>query len=138
MIKEKDWIWFGNAAHFICGRWCRFHLATQIGKYLVSTVGEFVHPRHSGASEHTENIWLTRNPLGEDIGYGRKFETFVFLAGEPCNSSDCRCGLPEIDGRNLDGLVANDRRTARENHIELCNRFASQEYQKKSWTEKHT
>lgn len=48
MINANEWEWFGNAAHFICGRWCRFHLATKVGKYLISTVGEYVSPRNSG------------------------------------------------------------------------------------------
>jgi hypothetical protein len=52
-IPVHNWKWFGSAAHFICGRWCRFHLATQVGRYLISTVGEFVHPRHGG-SERAE------------------------------------------------------------------------------------
>jgi hypothetical protein len=34
--------WFGHAGHFICAEWCRFHLCTQVGPYLISTVGEYV------------------------------------------------------------------------------------------------
>ena len=32
--------WFGSPGHFICSFDCRFHLCTQVGDYLVSTVGE--------------------------------------------------------------------------------------------------
>ena len=36
----SKWKWFGHAGHFICGTHCRFHPPTQVGKYLISTVGE--------------------------------------------------------------------------------------------------
>lgn len=38
--SPSSWEWYGHPAHFICGDKCRFHLATKVGKYLVSTVGE--------------------------------------------------------------------------------------------------
>ena len=44
MIPVSDWIWFGTPGHFICANYCRFHLCTRVGDYLVSTVGEYVPP----------------------------------------------------------------------------------------------
>ena len=41
VTKPQDWKWFRHPGHFICARWCRFHLCTQVGKWLVSTVGEY-------------------------------------------------------------------------------------------------
>jgi len=86
--------WFGSAGHFICGQWCRFHLATQVGPWLVSTVGDF----HSigqmrDKGERTES---------EEIGFGRKYETMFFRAGPPCTSATCSCGLPTTSGVELD------------------------------------
>src|SRR5919106_127620 len=55
--------WFGHAAHFICGRWCRFHLATQVGDYLVSTVGEYW-PEHDVREIHAQHFdgeWWRKN-----------------------------------------------------------------------------
>ena len=117
-----DWEWFGSAGHFICGQWCRFHLTTKVGPWLISTVGEYVHPRHSGGSELKEDEWLKENWPGEDIGCDRKYETMVFRAGEPC---ECGCGMPRIDGgeeRNCAGY--NDAKSAREGHIKMCENYS--------------
>lgn len=68
MIAKRDWKWYGQAAHLIVGQWCRFHMATEIGPWLVSTVGAYVHPRHSGGGERGEAEWLKKNWPGEDEG----------------------------------------------------------------------
>ena len=120
----NKWQWYGHAAHFCCGRWCRFHLATKVGSYLVSTVGEYVHPRHSNGSEKAEREWLKLNYPGGDIGFGRKYETMVFRAGKPCAAPDCGCGLPTTDGNELDMLGCNTARAARAGHMKLCRKWA--------------
>lgn len=74
MIPQKDWKWFGQAGHFICGQWCRFHLCTKIGRSIVSTVGLYVHPSKSGGSEHTEFEYLKLHPNGDTIGCDRFYE----------------------------------------------------------------
>ena len=89
------WKWFGTPGHLCVAKWCRFHLCTKVGKYLVSTVGEYIHPySHGFKSERDEGEWLNKNLFGEEIGFGRKFETMVFRAGKPCTTKDCNCGLP--------------------------------------------
>ena len=118
---SAGWEWYGHAAHFCCGRWCRFHLATKVGPWLVSTVGEYIHPRNSGASEKSEAEWLKDNHPGEDIGFGRKYETMVFKAGAAC---ECGCGLPTIDGHEIDCRGANTATDARANHMALCAEYA--------------
>ena len=121
----QNWEWFGHAAHFIGGRWCRFHMATKVGEYVVSTVGEYIHPSHSGGSEQSEAEWMKKHWPGEDIGYNRKYETMVFRAGKPCNSMECGCGIPTIDGHALDFRGYNTARNARAGHMELCAKWAS-------------
>lgn len=123
-IPPDKWEWFGNAGHFICGAWCRFHLCTRVGKYLVSTVGEYVHPRHAGGSEMAEQEFLKAHPFGETIGCDRLFETMVFRAGKPCVSKGCACNLPEISGSELDFIGSNDRKAASEGHMKLCRKWA--------------
>lgn len=130
MVAAKDWLWFGNAGHFICGRWCRFHLATQVGDVLVSTVGQYVPPRHSGGSERTEAAWLQENPDGEEIGCGRFYETMVFVAGMPCNKVGCNCGLPDISGRELDCAGYANAGDATRGHVEMCQRWSDTVYAK--------
>lgn len=120
-IPESKWEWYGNAGHFVCGRWCRFHLTTKVGNYVVSTVGEYIHPRHSGGSEQIENEWISKNWPGEDIGYDRKFETMVFTAVGQCK---CGCGMPKHDGSELACRGYNDHESARKGHMELCHEFA--------------
>lgn len=108
--------WFGCAAHFCCGRWCRFHLATQVGKYLISTVGEYVHPSMSGSSESTEEEWLKKNAPGADIGFNRKYETMVFKVGKLCG---CGCGLPSISGSEIDFAGYMTAKEATEGHYKF-------------------
>ena len=120
-IPEHEWQWFGSAGHFICGKYCRFHLATQVGEYLVSTVGEYVHPMHSRGSEKIEHEWLKDNWPGQDLGPGRKYETMVFRATGTC---ECGCGLPKHDGTELRLVGAMTAGQARTNHMECCSDIA--------------
>lgn len=126
MIPESEWKWFGFAGHFICGRWCRFHLCTEVGGYLVSTVGQFVHPMHGKGNEQAEAEWLLENPNGQEIGYKRHYETMVFKSGAPCDAEGCKCGTPlpsdhtEVE---MDGYSEPGEATA--GHIAMCRKVAS-------------
>lgn len=124
-VPPEKWEWFGHAAHFICGRWCRFHMATKVGKYLVSTVGLYVHPRNSGAGEQSEIAWQKKNPNGEKIGCDRFYETMVFTVGLRCKSKECGCGLPSLgDCSNLDFLGYKTAGDARRGHMKLCQKWS--------------
>ena len=129
MIYPKEtWEWYGTAGHFICGRWCRFHLLTKVGPYMVSTVGQYVHPRHSGGNEKTEAEWLDKNWPGEDIGYQRKYETMVFNVSEArCQEPGCMCGQPMIEDWNkIEGQGYNDAKAATDGHNAMCLRIATE------------
>lgn len=132
--------WFGHAAHFIGGSHCRFHLATQVGNYLVSTVGELWWERGSreiGAGARDAK-WLADNRhlkgydfdaaymkrFGYDtLGLDRKYETMVFKAGKPCRTETCGCGLPEINGRELDFSGYNDAKSATAGHMKIVSKW---------------
>ena len=116
--------WFGSVGHFCCGQWCRFHLTTLVNGFLISTIGEYVHPRHSNGSEAKEAAWLKDNWPGEEIGYGRKYETMVFKAGEPCS---CGCGLPKIDGSDIDAQGYNTAKEATEGHMSLVEKYKTED-----------
>lgn len=131
-IPKSDWQWFGHPGHFICADDCRFHLCTKVGDYLISTVGEMF-PDESTREVYAKSRGITLEGRGDyrkadflkkhswvEIGYNRKYETMVFKAGEPCTAKDCNCGLPKIDGRELDAEPANDAATATQNHYALC------------------
>jgi hypothetical protein len=132
----KDWEWFGHAAHFICGAYCRFHLATRVGPYLISTVGEYF-PDEEGREINAEVRGVALEGRGgarradymekigfEDIGCGRKYETFVFWLGdkfERCSNPNCNCGLPSPDNwGEIWGEGANTPGDARNNHMKAC------------------
>jgi len=92
---------FGYPAHFICADRCKFHLATRVGKYLVSTVGD---------------MRPTPESKMEIIGVNRFFETMVFKCGKICKLPDCGCGMPEINGRELDFAGYNTAGEAQTGH----------------------
>lgn len=109
-IPRNQWKWFGYAGHFIGGQDCRFHLCTQIGDVLISTVGAYFPP-----SQDTGPV-----PIGAD----RTYETFVFRAGAPCDTDGCGCGQPTIDGREIDSEGYNDGAAATAGHLAMCDRWA--------------
>lgn len=102
----------------------RFHLATEIGDYLISTVGMYVHPRHSGGNENSECEWLAEHPNGEEIGLDRTYETYVFKLGDV--TCGCGCGVRRpVEWCEIDGRGANDPATATRNHREFCDKYAA-------------
>lgn len=138
-IPKEQWQWFGHAAHFICGSDCRFHLATLIGDYVISTVGEYLPDSQvreilarsrgvslEGRGDDRRADWM-RKVGYEEIGLGRKFETMVFKwNGDVCDSDACHCGLPNIDPTELDFDSYNDAAAARLGHMALCEKWAAQ------------
>jgi hypothetical protein len=114
-IPADKWEWYGMAAHFICGDRCLHHLATKVGPYLVSTVGHYI---PASSTEKRRSL-----EFAEEIGFGRKFETFVFKATKKL--CECGCGLPVIDPREIDSLSANDHITADSNHMKMCRKYAA-------------
>jgi hypothetical protein len=135
--------WFGHAAHFICGKDCRFHMATVVnGKWLVSTVGE-LWPSRAVREIHArceDAAWLAANQqrLGDDfdhaymqrfgykeIGCNRKYETMVFRTGKRCASKECGCGLPEINGSELDFFGSNSAADAAKGHHRIVKKWSA-------------
>jgi len=113
-MNKEDWVWMPHAAHFICGHRCQFKLATCVGDFIVSTVGEMPDP-------------LERNKGWEDIGCDRKYETYVFKASKSenvCCPYECDIGEGEQDS-----LAANDANTATKNHMELCEKWSDKTLQ---------
>ena len=138
---SDHWEWFGHAGHFICADKCRFHLTTKVGKYLVSTVGEWW-PERSSREVHAkvhDAAWLTANAhrrgddfdfqymkrFGfEEIGCDRKYETMVFKAGKRCGVAGCGCRLPDIGSIELEYLPYNDAGSAAKGHLALCRKWS--------------
>lgn len=98
--------YFGSAAHLIVSNYCRFHLATQIGDVLISTVGEYYRT-------HQSDVPTT-------IGCDRLYETMVFRVTGQC---ECGCGLPMHDGCDLDFAAYQHPTEANAGHEAMCQRW---------------
>jgi len=106
-VPESEWRWHGLAAHYICAADCLFHMATEVGGYMISTVGDLRLREKDGSRGERQ-----------EIGCGRTYETFVFTTkGTRC---DCGCGMPEINLSEIDSEGANDPADARTNHMAMC------------------
>lgn len=123
LYPASTWKWYGNAGHLIVGNHCRFHLTTEIGPWLVSTVGEWI-PLHEAPNARKEQEYLDKHPLGMEIGCDRLFETMVFRTQGRCRDKACGCGLPNIVPGEVAFAPANDRKTATKNHMLLCEEYA--------------
>lgn len=111
-IPQESWKWFGRAGHFIGAADCLFHLCTQVGSYLISTVGDY-RPRKGE----------TLLPAME-IGARRKYETYVFrTTGKP--GRDCGCGMPDFVLMEIEGVGSNDDAGACTNHFVMCHKYAA-------------
>lgn len=128
-----------HAGHFICGRDCQFRLNTCVGKFIVSTVGEYW-PDRQVREIHAQVFnmkWLIENKyrLGDDfnyaymkqfgfddIGAGRKYETMVFVA---VKDKENQCCPWKIDAsQSVDFLAANQADEATKNHWDLCKKWS--------------
>lgn len=137
MSDKSEWIWMGHAAHFICSRWCRFHMATCVGDWIVSTVGEYVPDsdvlkilaRTQGkplvaSGEELESEYLRRFGYVE-IGYKRTYETMVFKAAP----GEHKCCPYQIDGFEVDAGHYNDADAATAGHYALCEKWSRIDFQ---------
>lgn len=109
-IPPQDWVWFGHAAHYCMSHACRFHLATKIGPYVVSSVGDL----------RTQPDECRSVP--EEIGSGRTFETMVFKVTGDCA---CGCGLPLHNGEALWSAGYGSAMEATAGHYAACQKAAT-------------
>jgi|GEM_PF-3221239 hypothetical protein len=116
--KEVSWKWLGFAGHHICAERCLFHLTTDVGRYLISTVGKF----------HPEMNQPPQRQLGpvDTVGHNRLYETAVFKK-ESDKLCSCGCGLPVINPMEIKMLPANDSGTATKNHMAMCREYGDME-----------
>lgn len=132
MTKDK-WIWMPHAGHLIVGNYCRFHLSTYVGKYIVSTVGEYLPDSQvreimaetegivlEGEGDAREYDFLKKKGYVE-IGSGRLYETMVFKA----KKSDHKCCPWEMEsGSHVDMVGYNDPGLAMIGHLMACEKWS--------------
>lgn len=143
-ITRDKWIWMPHPAHYICARDCKFFLATKIGDYIISTIGEYwpdSQIRKIHAEIHDPKWWEeNKHEKGDsfdykyakhfgfdDIGAGRKYETMVFKAipSSEKGPTHCKaCPFQIESGDNCDGDGYNDPKEAFEGHYKLCEKYS--------------
>jgi len=125
-----------HAAHFIGADSCMFRMATEVGGFIVSTVGQYWPDRPvreviarsrgiiiEGRGDDFDRKYMEKIGF-EEIGHNRLFETYVFFS-KP-KKPECGCAF-EVDGYSeIDSLPANDPQQAYENHLMMCDKWSKQ------------
>lgn len=93
----SGWEWFGQAGHFCDADNCHYHLHTHIGKWCISTVGEY--------------FPLSKKGEMEPMGGGYHYKTMVFELGED--------GYP-VDHMERAGQRSATRDEAQKQHMQFC------------------
>lgn len=134
-IPKEKWIWMPHPAHFICSHDCKFFLSTKIGKYIISTVGEYFPDSQireiyakikkvqlEGIGDARRADYMKKIGF-EDIGVGTKYETMVFLSKK---SPTCKaCPFVISSGSNIDQNNYKDPQEAYKGHIKMCLKYAN-------------
>lgn len=111
MIPENEWIWQGHPGHFCAASYCRFHLATRVGDYLISTVGDYYTNPEDGE----------RKEIGYSADGSAWFETYVFKVAGTLD-----CGCAEVDGwSEIDGERWSEAKMAHDGHLQYCQKYAA-------------
>ena len=141
-VTKDKWIWMPHPAHFICSHDCKFFLATKVGKYIISTVGEYwpdqvvrrIHAEIHDPKWHKENNHRKGDDYDheymkrfgyEEIGWNRKYETMVFRAIKTPENGCKACPYVIESGSNIDEAHYNEPEDAYKGHMKMCRKFAN-------------
>jgi hypothetical protein len=136
-VPKSKWKWFGNAGHFICSRDCQFHLTTEVGEYLISTVGQYF-PGDNIREILAKSRGVVLEGIGdarrydymkkigyEDISLYFKYETMVFKVGTHCSDPECDCGMPiPSDWSEIDSDRYQTAGHATQGHMDMCEKWS--------------
>ncbi len=137
-ITRDKWIWMGHPAHFICARDCKFFMATRVGKYIVSSVGEYF-PDAPVREIFAQSRGITLTGMGDarqydymkKVGYeelhsgGYLYETYVFKAIKNKAKGGCEaCPYIIESGSNVDSMCFKTRGEAFKGHYKMCDKWA--------------
>lgn len=105
-ISESEWKWYGYGGHLCVSSFCAYHLATRIGGFLISTIGDY----------------RPRGKERETIGAGPDsfFETFVFRCDGETKDGNPDSDLSEIDSERYATSIEAER-----GHYRYCKKYAS-------------
>lgn len=110
-VDKADWVWMGHGAHFVGRSKCGFRLATYVGSYIVSTVGEYA----------PGETWIELNArvAGEEP---MAYETFVWEAVEAPDNRTC-CPY-RIEGDPIDRMYYATASEAAAGHMAFCEKWS--------------
>jgi len=108
-MKKEKWVWMGHAGHLCVGSMCQFTLSTYVGKFLVSTVGEYF-------PSYSEKKMVAIG--GGDDDY---YETMVFKA---IKSKEGCCPFIQKSGEDLDCVRYATATEAHKGHLKLCEKWS--------------
>jgi len=132
-LPKDKWVWMPHAAHFIGADHCRFHLATWVGDFIVSTVGEYMPDSavraiiaRSNGSPLTkrgdeQEIEFFEKFGWADVGDNRKYETMVFKA-QPSEHKCCPYEMADCSEVDYCGYNSADEAYA--GHVSLCEKWS--------------
>ena len=133
-MERDEWVWMPHAGHLIVGNDCRFHLNTYVGGYIVSTVGEYLPDAPvreiiansrgvalKGRGDERLHDYMEKVGF-EEVGCGRKYETYVFRASTK-SEGGC-CPWRPSDWSEIEGIGSNDPDEATRNHYAMCEKWS--------------
>jgi hypothetical protein len=145
MTTKADWVFMPHWGHFICGRWCRFHINTYLGNgYIVSSIGEYwppkpvqqIHARVHDLDWYLDHVTLLGDEWDaayhkrfgfEQVGSGRTYETMVFEAESETDPEAMCCPWRIANGQDKEFIGANDSVSAYQNHMALCEKWSKED-----------
>lgn len=105
-MNKDNWVWMPHAGHFCGASKCLFKLNTYVGKYIVSTVGEY---------------FPDGNKI-EEIGMNRTYETMIFKAKKSTTHKCCPYVVSHLMELDMKGY--NHPEDAYVGHIKLCKKWS--------------
>jgi len=138
-VGKDKWVWMPHPAHFICSYDCKFVLATKVGKYIISTVGEYFPDapireimatsrgvKLEGIGDARRHDFMKKIGF-EELGIGRLYETMVFKAVKSSvkGKNACpACPFQISSGSDLDFMGYKTSKEAYEGHMKMCKKWA--------------
>lgn len=126
-----------HPAHFICSYDCKFFLATKVGKYIVSTVGEyfpdsqireiFASSRNiklEGKGDERKSDYMKKIGFEELHCGGWLYETYVFKSIKMPENGCKSCPFKIEIGSNIDQNVYKTGDEAFKGHYKLCEKYS--------------
>ena len=114
-IPESGWEWFGYPGHLCVASRCQFRMLTRVGKYVISSVGDYFPDFNRVPGEFGE-----RETIGGS-GPDQFFETYVFRSDG--TMEECGC-CPQRDYSEIDSKRTSTATEARDCHKRMCNKYA--------------